>query len=477
MLSTNKNIIKIFIKTLKTTKAFTLVELVVVITIIAILSTIAFVGYQQYFGNSRDSNRLQTMGNIETGLQLIYGKTRKYPTPENNILIIAIGTTIGYQGYFGDTSSNQINMNAIPLDPLDNIKYTYSINAKYKKYQLIAFMEGDSQTAYNPIINKAYAIDYTDRIPKIFGSNLGILLDINNNPIQSLSLTGIDVATSTGTYKAIVNNTSSGTITGTGILLIPIVSNYISNGISTQPTCPAGQGLNILLQCVTATQCISTITEITITNGQTWSCMNLGATTVRDGITTTTQTSPWAGNYYQWGRNKGFPGSDATQQATQLTSNPNGNDTYNFVWNPSLPSPYDWINPQIDNIWGGSQSDTSTSNGAGTTNIGRQGPCPYGRHVPSVYDWQTFCNTVTNSTCTNAMGYNPLIASVIKLPFAGYRNRSNGAYSSVSTTAYYWSSSPNSTTAYYFFGFNPSGIWPITNNFRVFGFGLRCVKN
>ncbi|MDD5769636.1 MAG: prepilin-type N-terminal cleavage/methylation domain-containing protein, partial [Candidatus Gracilibacteria bacterium] len=215
----NKNIIKIFLKSLKPQKAFTLVELVVVITIIAILSTIAFVGYQQYFGNSRDSNRLQTMGNVETGLQLIYGKTRKYPTPEDNISINASGTTMIYQGYFGDNSSKTINMNTIPLDPLDNIRYTYSTDVKYKKYQLLAFMEGDSQTAYNPIIDKTYAIDYTDRIPKIYGSNLmGTIVDTNNNPIQSITSTGIDLlTTNSGTvYKLLL---SSGSLTASGNII------------------------------------------------------------------------------------------------------------------------------------------------------------------------------------------------------------------------------------------------------------------
>ncbi|MDD5769609.1 MAG: prepilin-type N-terminal cleavage/methylation domain-containing protein [Candidatus Gracilibacteria bacterium] len=221
-------------------KGFTLVELVVVITIIAILSTIAFVGYQQYFGNSRDSNRVQTMQNIETGLQLAYSKTRKYPIPEENISISVSGTITGYQGYFGDNGSKTILMNTTPLDPLDNVRYTYSTNAKYKKYQLLTFLEGDSQTAYNPIINQTYALDYTDRIPQEYGSSLGILLDTNNNPVQSLG-SSIDLLLGqAGTqYKAVISNST--TITGSGVNLGgAILTLSQSSSFAAPITCPTG---------------------------------------------------------------------------------------------------------------------------------------------------------------------------------------------------------------------------------------------
>ncbi|MGE4444044.1 MAG: type II secretion system protein [Candidatus Altimarinota bacterium] len=57
------------------TNGFTLVELIIVITILAILATIAFISFQGYSGNARDGNKLTTLSNIETGLNLYQVKT------------------------------------------------------------------------------------------------------------------------------------------------------------------------------------------------------------------------------------------------------------------------------------------------------------------------------------------------------------------------------------------------------------------
>ncbi|MDD5769495.1 MAG: hypothetical protein PHE25_00860 [Candidatus Gracilibacteria bacterium] len=212
---------KIFIKNIFSNKAFTVVELTIIITILAILGTLAFLGFKQYTGNTRDSNRLQTIQNIESGLQLAYAKTKKYSQGENNITILSGGTIIGYQGDFGDNNAKIINMNTVPLDPLDNQKYTYYVDSKNRKYQILAFME--EYIGYNSIIQETYAIDYSIRKPRVFGKNLGVLLSINNTPVQNLSLTGIDIATTTTQYKAIIDNTASGTIIGTGGILVNFI--------------------------------------------------------------------------------------------------------------------------------------------------------------------------------------------------------------------------------------------------------------
>jgi len=63
-------------------KAFTLVELIIVITILAILATIAFVSFHGYSAQSRDANRLATVKNISTGLDVFYTKTGVLPPPD-----------------------------------------------------------------------------------------------------------------------------------------------------------------------------------------------------------------------------------------------------------------------------------------------------------------------------------------------------------------------------------------------------------
>ncbi|MDP2091015.1 MAG: FISUMP domain-containing protein [Candidatus Gracilibacteria bacterium] len=226
-------------------------------------------------------------------------------------------------------------------------------------------------------------------------------------------------------------------------------------------TCSGGYGWNGT-SCILASNCTTGLTEITLTNGQTWSCMNLGATTVWDGSTqptncggssTNCNSLTWLGSYYQWGRND-----------TGWTNGQSGSP-YNYGWEA-----------QNDTKWGGSTSDTTASDGAGTTAIGRQGPCPSGWHVPSVKDWQLACNNILSTTCSNGMSYNSLIASKLRLPFAGNRYSSNGKYYDQSTNAGYWSSTPNSIYAYYL-RFNTSLISPAYSNYRAYGFSVRCLKN
>jgi uncharacterized protein (TIGR02145 family) len=86
------------------------------------------------------------------------------------------------------------------------------------------------------------------------------------------------------------------------------------------------------------------------------------------------------------------------------------------------------------------------------------------------------CNSVLWTTCSNAMWYNSLIATKLRLPFAGYRNRSTGYYNGQSSGSYYWSSSPYTTDSYHL-AFNTSNIRPTSSNSRATGFSVRCIKN
>ncbi|MDD5769681.1 MAG: fibrinogen-like YCDxxxxGGGW domain-containing protein [Candidatus Gracilibacteria bacterium] len=248
----NKNIIKIFLKSLKTTKAFTLVELIIVITIIAILATIAFTSYQSFTKDVRDSNRLSTLKQIQTGLEAYNVKSGLYPQTESGINILASGSIIATQGYFGDNATRIINMNQIPLDPLDKTRYTYLTNSDNTKYELLTLLEGNP-LSYNPIIQEVYALDYTLRIPSVLGNSLGVILDTSNNPIQTLSLTGVDIINTNTTYKAILDNSASGRISGTGGILAfltsgggkncnNILQNKFSNGDGVYYINPTGTG-------------------------------------------------------------------------------------------------------------------------------------------------------------------------------------------------------------------------------------------
>ncbi|MDD4530941.1 MAG: FISUMP domain-containing protein, partial [Candidatus Gracilibacteria bacterium] len=239
--------------------------------------------------------------------------------------------------------------------------------------------------------------------------------------------------------------------------------NGSSRGACTSGTCNTNYTWNGT-SCI-ITSCTTGISEITLSNGQTWSCMNLGTTAVRDGITQPTNCGGSAtncnsltglGDYYQWGRS-------GTGWTNGNTSSP-----YNYGWES-----------QNDNKWGGS-STTATGGIYSVLSTANkalmQGPCPSGRHVPTAYEWQLACNTITSTTCTNGMANNGLISSKLKIPFAGFRGRNDGAYYGQNSNAVYWSSTPTSSYALYL-NFNGGSMRPTNINYRAYGFSVRCIKN
>ncbi len=108
---------------LSKTFGFTLVELIIVITILAILATIAFISFKNYSGNARDGNRIATLKNIETWIELYSLKTWTPPQPEwETIQIMWSGTTASWtllwtKWELWETISKQIKMNKLPFDP------------------------------------------------------------------------------------------------------------------------------------------------------------------------------------------------------------------------------------------------------------------------------------------------------------------------------------------------------------------------
>ncbi len=135
----------------KNKKAFTLVELIIVITILAILATISFISFRWYLSDSRDSNRLATLKNLENWLSLYQIKTSKFPTPENITWTWIIWSeTLVYVWEIADNISRNININKTPKDPLSNVNYIYWTDGSYSYYQIATVLE--NQTTYNNLI-------------------------------------------------------------------------------------------------------------------------------------------------------------------------------------------------------------------------------------------------------------------------------------------------------------------------------------
>jgi len=131
-------------------KAFTLVELIVVITILAILWTIAFISLQWYSRDARDSTRTADISNIKTSLELFSLQTWKYPTPDNFSTITYSWTAedVWYQWtLWQQVTTNLKQLDEIPLDPLMNTEYIYSVTNSYKEYEVLSLYEWS--VAYN----------------------------------------------------------------------------------------------------------------------------------------------------------------------------------------------------------------------------------------------------------------------------------------------------------------------------------------
>jgi len=207
--------------------AFTLVELIVVITILAILWTIAFTSLQWYSINARDSIRISDLKNLEKWFELIRTKDLKLPIPQNKVDITASSTIVSYQWYAWLDVYWYIWIATDIKDPKDKINYTYISDVNLTKYQILWFLENPRQTSYiedinsnnsinsTNIINKVNAsIDYTNRFPIVKWKELWIFTSIDNTPIQE-TWTWIDIVNTNDTYKVILNNTNSGSVSGT----------------------------------------------------------------------------------------------------------------------------------------------------------------------------------------------------------------------------------------------------------------------
>ena len=162
---------------LKKNKAFTLVELIVVITILAILWTIAFLSFQWYSRDARDSARSSDLDTLRSSLELFYTKTWFYPQA-NNWQNITYSWIIAWQQWtFWDPQNVQVgSVSKLPKDPLTQTEYTYSVTSLKNEYQLAATFEW--KIAQNiDILNKTYAWN-KDWIAKIIWNYNWVILPV-----------------------------------------------------------------------------------------------------------------------------------------------------------------------------------------------------------------------------------------------------------------------------------------------------------
>lgn len=176
-------------------KAFTLVELIVVITIVWILSTVGFVSYSGYLTWARDSNRISQLTKLSDSLQT-YAASKSLPLPDDAISISLSWSSdiISYQWYAWVDVLETIDYTNWGKDPKDDSYFVYYLTKDRKKLQLLTYLEDGFAWNFSPIWSETYAIDYQDRFPKWYWSELWLLLSAEeetvNTPIQEVITDG-----------------------------------------------------------------------------------------------------------------------------------------------------------------------------------------------------------------------------------------------------------------------------------------------
>jgi len=180
--------------------------------------------------------------------------------------------------------------------------------------------------------------------------------------------------------------------------------------------------------------------------GRTWMDRNLGA----ENVASSSNDAVSYGDLYQWGRRA--DGHQCRNSATTIILSSVDQPIHgDFILNGS--NLFDWRSPQNTNLWQGI--------------YGVNNPCPYGYRLPTDAELNAERLSWGNNNSAGAL------SSILKMPLAGYRNKSDGLLTSVGDFGTYWSSTINSTNSRgLFFDTNTAALF-IDN--RANGASVRCL--
>ncbi len=206
-----------FLKKTPKTQGFTLVELITVVTILAVLSAIGFVSFSGYLAGVRDTNRLSQITSIYDWLEL-YSTKNDLPMPDDAVEIQDGTSLLWYQGNIGANILDILDFSRGGVDPKDDSYFVYYLSADKNDFQLMAFLE-EEQNVPTVFFPQAYAKDYSNLYPVVFGEKLGILLDETTktpvHEIEAVKTAGaLDLDGSTESYTAYFKNDDTATDTG-----------------------------------------------------------------------------------------------------------------------------------------------------------------------------------------------------------------------------------------------------------------------
>jgi len=184
------------------------------------------------------------------------------------------------------------------------------------------------------------------------------------------------------------------------------------------------------------------------TTGAIWMDRNLGASQVADSST----DAAAYGDLYQWGRLSDGHES-RTSNTTSTLSNSDDPGHSDFITNSD--SPYNWRDPQNNDLWQGV---------SGTNN-----PCPSGYRLPTGAEWDAERSSWSSDDAAGAYG------SPLKLPVAGNRDYFDGSIGFIGSSGGYWSSTVDGI--YSLILYFTSSATNLYGEDRADGFSVRCIKD
>lgn len=139
-------------------KAFTLVEIIVVIAILAILWTIGFLSFSWYISQSRDAKRTSDIDNLNSSIELSLLDNSSYPIPDNPISVTYSWAVVWIQWTIWEwVISHLKDFSKVPLDPLYNNEYTYSVLNWSDEFQIWTILEWNLlSNNSSDLLNKSY---------------------------------------------------------------------------------------------------------------------------------------------------------------------------------------------------------------------------------------------------------------------------------------------------------------------------------
>ena len=162
---------------------FTLIELIIVIAIIAILTVSAMMLLTKWLSKSRDSRRMADLENIKNALQVSFVEKEKYPLPDEYTTFLASGINIWYQWVIKTGVIEKIDSLKRVLKDPDGSYYTYRVNTKQNKFEIVAYLENWIDMWYL-VDNKIFADSYYNKNIFIKWHNMWLITDNNKKPIN-----------------------------------------------------------------------------------------------------------------------------------------------------------------------------------------------------------------------------------------------------------------------------------------------------